>query len=181
MRRNFFLHLLSLIIFSLIFVLIKHAVNINALYFVLGAILGTILPDTDHLIYVYFLAPQDLISQRIRYSFTNHEVLKGIQLAYESRYERTKVIFHTAFFQIIFLALTIFVFTSTSGVFGKGLVIGFSAHLLIDELTDLTETGSFASWFSGWENLFSWEWDKRKLWSYLGIILVLLLGLIILY
>lgn len=187
LKKEFFLHFLSFVIFSLLVFLLKRWVSLNIPEtlghwpFLLGGAIGTYLPDIDHLIYAYFLSPQDLTSQRVNYSLKNQDIGKSVQLLYETRYERTKAIFHTAFFQIIFLILTIFVFTSTASLFGKGLVLGFSVHLLIDELVDFMDTGTFSNWFKSWESLFSWEWDRRKLWGYLGSLTLILLLLVILF
>jgi len=186
-RKEFFLHLLAFLILSLLVFLLKRWVSLDISQtlshwpFLAGGLIGTYLPDVDHFVYAYFLSPQELTSQRVNYAVQNQNINKSMQLLYETRYERTKTIFHTAFFQIIFLVLTIFVFTSTSSQFGKGLVLVFSAHLLLDELVDLMDTGTFVPWFKGWENLFSWEWDKRKLWGYLGVVTLVLILLVILF
>ena len=115
--------------------------------FWLGGILGTVLPDVDHLIYVYFLRPQELTSQRVDFMTSNGNVKGAISLLYSTRSERTHLIFHTAFFQIIFFILTFLVVTSSSGLFGRGLVLAFCLHLLVDQLVDLRSMGSLVNWF----------------------------------
>ena len=65
----------------------------------------------------------------------------------ETRSERKNLIFHTILFQAIFLVLTIFVLTSSGSLFGRGLVLAFYLHLLVDAYIDWKETGAMENWF----------------------------------
>src|SRR4030066_2287279 len=69
------------------------------------------------------------------------------QLLAETRYERTKIIFHTATFQLIFTVLAFWVLTSSGSILGRGLVLAFLLHMLVDQIVDLTQTGGLATWF----------------------------------
>lgn len=108
--------------------------------FWLGGIVGTFLPDTDHLIYVYFLRPQELTSQRTARMAGNRNYWGMIKLLFDTRGERRKLIFHSAFFQVIFVVLSFLVITSSGSLFGMGLVLAFFLHLLVDQFVDLTAT-----------------------------------------
>src|SRR4030066_241555 len=107
MKKEITIHFLFLFSFFIVITLIKGWFNLTYWPFWIGGLLGTFLPDLDHLIYVYFLSPQDLNSQRVNYLIGERNILKSIELLYETRYERAKSILHTAYFQII---LFIFVF-----------------------------------------------------------------------
>ena len=74
------------------------------------------------------------------------EVFKTLDLLAETRYERTKLIFHTIFFQVIFFILSFLVISSSGSIFGRGLVLAFLLHLSIDQIIDLKETGGFSNW-----------------------------------
>jgi hypothetical protein len=112
-----------------------------------GGILGTLLPDIDHLIYIYFLRPHELTSQRVASMLGKRELMKTLQLLAVTRAERTKLIFHTAYFQLLFLVFAYLVITSSGSILGRGLVLAFSLHLLIDQAVDWMETGGLANWF----------------------------------
>lgn len=104
------------------------------------------MPDLDHLIYVFFLGPQELTSQRVSFLWGKGEYKRLIELLYETRGERKGLIFHTIFFQAIFLILTFWMMSSSSSLFGRGLVLSFALHLSVDQLVDIYETGSLGNW-----------------------------------
>lgn len=121
--------------------------NLAFLVFLVGGIIGVILPDIDHLIYIYYLRPQELTSQRVFYEIRKGNFAKSWDLLSTTRSERSHLIFHTVFFQILFIILSFLVVTSSSSLIGKGLVIAFLLHLLVDEVVDLRQTGNLANWF----------------------------------
>jgi len=147
MKKEITIHFLFLFSFFIVITLIKGWFNLLYWPFWIGGLLGTILPDLDHLIYIYFLSPQDLNSQRVNYLIGERNIFKSLQLLYETRYERTKPIFHTAYFQIIFLILTFLIVSSSGSLLGKGIVMAFSLHLIIDEVIDLNTFKNLDSWF----------------------------------
>ncbi len=167
MRKEIFIHLFSLLIFFSLITVFRGWFEVNYWTFWVGGLLGTFLPDVDHLIYVYFLSPQELTSQRVNFSLAKRDLVKSIQLLYDTRRERLGLIFHTAYFQVIFLLLMFFVATSTDSLFGRGLVLSFFLHLLVDQLLDHTEGGGAQNWFRG--VLANFEGSKKRLY-YLTII-----------
>ena len=104
------------------------------------------------------------------------EVKRIITLLYETRSERRGLIFHTAFFQIIFLVLTFWIMTSSGSIFGKGIVLAFSLHILIDQIVDLTEMKTFDNWlrFSPWYL----DLPKAKIYWLVMLILTILFGVL---
>ncbi|MEK7550561.1 MAG: hypothetical protein AAB535_02145 [Patescibacteria group bacterium] len=158
MRREIFLHFTFWFSFFVFVTLINKFFNLSYWLFWVGGLFGTILPDIDHLLYLY-LRPQELTAQRVT-------------LLYETRGERRDLIFHTAFFQIIFLVLTFWMITSSGSLFGKGLVLAFSLHLLIDQIVDLVEMQNFSNWLKN----FPWNLDLNQAKIYwLGMVLLLCL------
>lgn len=111
-----------------------------------GGILGTVLPDVDHLIYVYFLRPTEEISQKVAALIEKREAVKSISLLAETRMERKHLVFHTFHFNLIFLVFAFLVITSSGSFLGRGLVLAFSLHLLIDQIIDYMETGDIVNW-----------------------------------
>lgn len=147
MKKEIFIHLSFLISIFIFISLFKGWMSFAYWPFWAGGIVGNFLPELDHFIYIYFLRPHELTSQRVNYMLNKREVLKSLNLLARTRSERTKLIFHTAGFQLIFLVLTFLVITSSGSLFGRGLVLAFSLHLLIDQVVDLMEIGSLDIWF----------------------------------
>jgi len=171
MKREMLLHYGVLFLFLALTFLIKGWFNLGVWPLVLGGIVGTILPDVDHLIYVYLLRPQDLTSQRVAYLNEERNFTKAVEILADTRYERSMTIFHSAIFQIIILVLTIFVTTSSTSLFAIGIVTAFSLHLLVDQVIDIRKVGSIQSWFRNMNFVF----DKKKSMYYVITICVVLI------
>lgn len=149
MRREVFIHVSFLFTFFVFVHLVKRWLSLSYYPFWVGGILGTILPDVDHLLYIYITKPDEPESKKARELIKQKKLKASLMFLLEGRKERRDLIFHTAFFQLIFLILTFLVITSSGSIFGRGLVLGFALHLLIDQLLDILEKGDLNSWFSG--------------------------------
>ena len=147
MKKEILIHFSFLISFFIFVSLARDWFSLSLWPLWVGGLIGTLLPDIDHLLYIYFLRPQELTSQRALYMLGKREVFKMVELLAETRHERTKLIFHTAIFQIIFLVFSFLVITSSGSVFGRGMVLAFMLHLIIDQIVDLMETDSLQNWF----------------------------------
>jgi len=144
-----------------------------ALWF--GGIVGGVLPDLDQFIYIFYLRPYELSSQRVIYMLKNKKFFGAIRLAFLTRAERSKLIFHSVLFQMVFLVLTFFVLTSSGSIFGRGLVLGFSLHLFSDQINDLRNKGTIQSWFGGTNMTLS---ENKRFYYILAVIVVIcILGL----
>lgn len=176
MKKEIITHFLFLASFLIFVALVRHWLKLDAWTFWIGGLFGTILPDADHLIYIYFLRPYELTSQRAVSLIKQKSFFKALELIYDTRYEKTKLIFHTAYFQIIFLVLTFLVVTSSGSYFGTGLVLAFGLHLLVDQAVDLAERGDLSPWFRETPYI-SPEWftKERTIFYWAGMIIVLLL------
>jgi hypothetical protein len=174
MRRELFIHLSFWFSFFVLLSLVKHFLSLNYWPFWLGGLVGVILPDLDHLIYVYFIKPTDLSSQRVNYLVNKKQIWRSVQLLYETRSERRGLVFHTIFFQIIFLVLTFWIMSSSSSLFGRGLVLSFALHISIDQLVDLVDMKHLGNWLK----FFPVELDpgKSKIFWSIGMFLVLIMG-----
>lgn len=115
--------------------------------FFIGGLIGTFMPDIDHYIYVKYLRPQELTSQRVEHLVANSNYKSAIELLYTTRAERTNLIFHTVLFQILFFTLTFLVVTSSGNLFGRGLTLAFCLHLLVDQYVDFKSLNSITHWF----------------------------------
>jgi len=143
--------------------------------FWVGGLLGIFLPGIDHIIYVYLLRPQELTPQRIKAYIKTKQFRAALVLLYDTVGERVNLVFHTAFFQVIFLVLTFLVATSSGSIFGKGLVTAASLHLLIDQLNDLSKVGNINRWFAANPLMGEISLTNEKQKAYWVIILLLIL------
>jgi hypothetical protein len=170
MKKEIFVHFAFLISLLILISIARGYLSISYWSLWLGGIIGTILPDLDHFLYVYFLRPQELTSQRVGLMMGKRDIWGSLEMLAETRSERTKLIFHTATFQIIFLILTFFVLSSSGSIFGRGLVLAFSLHLLVDQAVDITSGGT-GNWFKNFPISLA---GKEKAYLIVNIFLLLL-------
>ena len=177
MKKEVLIHFLFLIALFALVTLVKDWFDLIYLPFWFGGILGTILPDVDHLIYVYMLAPKEQTSQDVAGLISKSDWKASLTLLASTRSERTNLIFHTAHFQILFLAFALLVITSSGSLLGRGLVLAFLLHLLIDEVVDFIETGNLSNWF----NKIQVSLDKEQMQWYLiaNIVVLLIFGFLL--
>jgi hypothetical protein len=174
MRRELFIHLSFWFSFFVLLSLVKHFLSLSYWPFWVGGAIGVFLPDLDHLIYVYFIKPTDLSSQRVNYLINKKQLRRSIELLYETRSERNGLIFHTIFFQIIFLVLTFWIMSSSSSLFGRGLVLSFALHISIDQLVDLVDMKNLGNWLKFLP--VTLDLAKSKIIWVAGILLVSIMG-----
>lgn len=146
MGKEFVRHSVSTLILLVLVSLLKGWLDLSVWPLWIGGVVGTILPDIDHLLYIY-LNPQELTSQRAVYMAGKGQIMQTFRFLAETRSERKNLIFHTILFQGIFLILTVFILTSSGSIFGRGLVLAFYLHLLVDAYVDWKETGGLENWF----------------------------------
>lgn len=162
MKRELLVHFSFFVSFFIFISLFKGWLAFSYWGFWVGGLIGTILPDVDHLIYIYFLRPQELTSQRVNYMLGKKDLWGSLDLLSKTRSERKELIFHTILFQLIFFVLTFFVITSSNSLVGRGLVLAFSLHLLTDQMVDKLEMGNLNDWFEripfyikdNWQNVY---------------------------
>jgi hypothetical protein len=177
MKKEIFIHFAFLVSLFIFISLFRGYLTLSYWPLWVGGLVGTILPDVDHFIYIFFLRPYEYTSQRASYMLGKKDVLGTLRFLAETRYERTKIIFHTATFQIIFVVLAFWVITSSGSMFGRGLVLAFLLHMLTDQIVDIMETGGLSMWFKD----FPLEIDQEKVKTYwvIQVLLFLILAFIL--
>lgn len=128
-------------------IFILRYLNVSNWPFLVGCFIGVILPDIDHYIYVYYLRPYEVTSQRVMYDVKKGNLWQSWDLLSATRSERTNLILHSILFQVLFLILSFLIISSSSSLLGKGLVLAFLLHLLVDQYLDLKSNGNLANWF----------------------------------
>lgn len=171
MKRQLLIYIVSFLIFFVLISLARGWFSTVFLAFWIGGLIGAILPDVDHLIYIYFLKPHELTSQRATRMLSRGEVWSTLNLLATTRSERTNLIFHNAAFQIIFLIFSFFVLSSSGSFLGRGIVLSFLLHLLVDQYIDFQQVGSIGHWTKSLEL----KLDHKQsvfYWLAVGLILV---------
>ena len=174
MKKELLTHFYFWVSFFVLITLFKHYFSFGYWPFYIGGLIGIIMPDLDHLIYIYFIKPQDLTSQRVNYLLNKSEVMRSIELIYETRSERRELIFHSILFQGIFFVLAFLMLSSSGSLLGRGLVLSFMLHLSVDQLIDLKETGGLSNWFKNIN--FRLDFNQSKIYWMVTGSLVFLMG-----
>jgi len=147
MNKQLAFYFASFLVFFLLITLARGWFIPNFIPFWVGGALGALLPDVDHFVYIYFLRPHELTSQRASRLASSGKVFSAYDLLARTRSERTSLIFHTALFQIIFYVFAFFVLTSSNSLLGRGIVLSFLLHLLVDQYLDFQQIDSLSHWF----------------------------------
>lgn len=146
MKKELSSHLITFVVFFALVTLLRGWFYKEIIFFWIGGVVGTFLPDIDHIIYVRFLRPQELSSQRVNHMMQNRQYLNTAKFLVDTKNERPKLIFHSILFLVIFIFLAIFVTTSSGSLFGRGLVIAFLLHLMVDIYEEFRLKGNLANW-----------------------------------
>lgn len=176
MRKDLGKHFLYAFLLTILIVVVNRLFSLTYWPVLVGVVLGTLLPDVDHLIYSFFLRPQDLSSQRVESLARQGQIGRMTEIMYQTKGERVGLIFHSVLFQLVFGVLAFLVVTSSGSVFGGGLVLAVLLHLLIDEWLDYKARGSISSWF----NRLNFVLTESQQKNYMGLQFALLLILTLL-
>jgi membrane-bound metal-dependent hydrolase YbcI (DUF457 family) len=76
--------------------------------------------------------PQEQLSQQANWYFKEKKYFAALSLLDSRRREQVKLTFRSALFMIAWVPLAFFALTSTSALFGKGVVLGVMFHILLD-------------------------------------------------
>ena len=145
--KNFALYIFSVVILFALVTILKGWMDLFVIPLWIGGAIGVFLPEVDHFIYAYFLRPHEYDSQRMQRMVNQGQVMQSVQMGSEARTERQNLVFHTIYFQIVFLLFALFVVTSTGSLLGRGIVLGFLLNLVVDQGLDLQKTHALENWF----------------------------------
>lgn len=176
MKKDLVTHFLYTFAFILLVSFIRRWLNLSYYPFWIGSLIGMVLPDIDYLIYIYALKPQKDLSQEAVGLIEKRSFTRSWDLLTKERSQHTDLIFHTAYFQIIFIIFSFLIVTSSGSTFGIGVVLAFLLHLIIDQANDLFELNGINNWFAKMNMILS---QKQQRWYLLSQIAVLsLFGLL---
>ena len=176
MKKKISLHLLFMISFFLLISVLRDWFGIYYLQFWVGGLVGVILPDIDRLVYVYVIKPEEAGSKQVSDLVSQRKVKETFDLLSKMNMDRSQLMFHSARFQLIFLLFTFWIVTSSNSLFGWGLALAFTLHLLIDQAVDYASSKDLSLWFR--DIPFEIDVDQRKLFFWVNLVILLFLGLI---
>ncbi|KKU87097.1 MAG: hypothetical protein UY18_C0046G0002 [Microgenomates group bacterium GW2011_GWF2_47_9] len=98
---------------------------------IVGVCVGVLILFMDRIAYVYAY-PQEQLSQQFLWFVKNKNWGRALSILDTRRAEQEKLTFRSAIFMGVWVLLALFAITSTSGLFGKGVVMGLMLHILSD-------------------------------------------------
>jgi hypothetical protein len=96
-----------------------------------------------------------------------------LDLLYNTRNERSALVFHTGMFQVIFSIFSFYVLTSSGNFFGRGLVLAFLLHLVLDQYLDFMLNKNIQNWFHNFKVNFSEKETKFYVYFMFGVLMLL--------
>lgn len=136
MKKDIINNFVFLISYFLLITLIKKYFSFSYWPFWIGGVIGLFLANVDHLLYVFVFKPYELTSQRVMALIRNKRFKEALILLYDTKSERSDLVFHSFNFQIIFLILTFWLMSSSGNLFGRGLVLSFLLSMVTYLLRD---------------------------------------------
>lgn len=96
-----------------------------------GVVVGVLILFIDRIAYTYAY-PEEQLSKQFGWFIKNKQYGQALAILDLRRNEQQKLTFRSALFMAIWVPLAFFALTSTSGLFGKGVVMGLMLHILTD-------------------------------------------------
>lgn len=181
LKKEVVSHLAVSLIWLVIITLLRWQWQWNLIWLWLGGAVGTFLLDIDHLIYVFWLHPEEATSQEINNLFKQKNYRAVLVKTNETHLGRFHLTFHNALFQVGFLVMVFWVLSSSNSLFGKGLVMAMLLHLLKDELWSLLKKGDeFTRRWLFWPIKREISFQEQKIFIVLMILCFLGLNLLLL-
>jgi hypothetical protein len=133
MKRYVLAHLPMALIYGVVVLVLNAGWSepISWLLWILGVILGVLVLFADRIVYTYSY-PGAQISQQFAWYIKEKKYLSALELLDLRRLEQERLSFRSALFMAIWVPLSFFALTSTTGLFGKGVVMGLMLHILMD-------------------------------------------------
>lgn len=177
MKKDLLTHFAFFISFFLLFSIFKKWFDTSYIALWIGGIIGTFLPDIDHLINVYVFNPKEADSKKVSTLVSQKEYIKTWDTLVQTQDNRKDLLFHSAFFQVLFIVFAFLIISTSGSKLGEGLVLAFLLHLLVDQLTDFVEKKNIDRWFEGLPIVLD---SFQKRWYLVGnIALVLVFGFLL--
>ncbi|CAN5279657.1 hypothetical protein BH10PAT2_BH10PAT2_2390 [soil metagenome] len=141
-------HLLLPAAFSTVFVFRFLQSPLQFVLLVLGLYLGFCLILIDRLLHALYVEPDTEFSKKIQHAWKSKQYLQLFTLIWrEGPFEQANLISRSTIFMLCYMALAIYVVTSSNTVFGIGFVLGIGLHYCLDLVLYHTQPDFFAEQF----------------------------------
>lgn len=137
MKRYLSSHLPMAIWYSLVVFLVNGITwplttqTLSWVWFLVGAVVGVMILFLDRVVYVYSY-PNEQLSQTVMHHYGQKDYKSALAVLDLRRLEQNRLTFRSALFIAVWVPLSFFALTSTTGLFGKGVVMGLMLHILYD-------------------------------------------------
>lgn len=175
MRKLLITHYLYVTVFFVCVTIIERYFSLSYYPLWIGAAIGAILPDIDHLIYTYILRPGEFSSQKAAQMIEKRSFWQAMDFLATTRIDRKDLIFHNSMFQMLFVVFAYLIVSSTVNLFGHGLVLAFLLHLAIDQVIDLVQVGNINHWFTRFK--FTLNKQQETLYWVVNLVIIFVLAL----
>lgn len=101
------------------------------IWWVVGVVVGVLVLFADRVVYTYSY-PGAEVSKAFAWLVKEKKYLRALDMLDKHRLEQERLTFRSSLFMVIWVPLSFFALTSTTGLFGKGVVLGLMLHILND-------------------------------------------------
>jgi hypothetical protein len=138
MLKSRFLNLfLPVAVWLVLMSLIKWQWGFSLILFWLGGILGTLLSESDHVVYLLWTEPQQPTSIQFKALLQQKQYRQALNLVIQTAPERRRLPFHNVLLQAILIPFGFFVVTSSGSTLGIGMVMAIYLSLLVTQVVML--------------------------------------------
>ncbi|MFH1244320.1 MAG: hypothetical protein V1487_01965 [bacterium] len=130
MKRYVLSHLPMAVVYALLIVVVRGR-SWEWAGWVAGVIMGVLVLFLDRVVYTYSY-PGAQISQQFAWYWKEKKWRTALTLLDTRRLEQERLTFRSGLFMAVWVPLSFFALTSTTGLFGKGVVMGLMLHILMD-------------------------------------------------
>jgi hypothetical protein len=138
MNKYVFTHLPMALIYAVLVFFIKGLFPIQDLShylnwggWMVGVGVGVLVLFIDRVVYTYSY-PGTQIAQQFSWYWKQRQYLTALSLLYDRRLEAERLTFRSSLFMAVWVPVAFFALTSTTALFGKGVVMGLMLHILYD-------------------------------------------------
>jgi len=111
-----------------------------------GAVVGAGLELVDRLIYVYLTRPQDQLSQYVKHLVSNHKYQEVLRVLVIRGGEQGHLVSKSVLFVFGWIALAVYVITSTGSLLAVGIVLGAGLRLVYEVAADWPQKEKLKGW-----------------------------------
>ena len=139
MKQEFKRHLIPLsvafIIISIIWIFNRISYY-QFIYLFFGFLWGAFFLDLDHFIFWFYIKPTLPQSRQAQQYLKQKKFQALFQLLGKTHSSHTNLVFHHYFFQTILILISLFIISSSTGIFTAAFVTALNLHLVVDQYHD---------------------------------------------